>query len=108
MSSASLQAAVIDELRRHDRDHCDVPTLRELRLAVGCSAAELAGAVQALRYQGKLAFDRLELSNSMKFAVGNTSAASEGEATEGAFGLRLALTCFRAPAGRNSPIGWML
>jgi hypothetical protein len=28
--------------------------MRELRLAIDCSAAELAGAVQALRYQGKL------------------------------------------------------
>jgi hypothetical protein len=34
----------------------------------GCTPAELAGAVQALRYAGKLAWDSLELSDSMRAA----------------------------------------
>jgi DNA-directed RNA polymerase subunit L len=63
MSSAVLQQSVIDELRLCAGGA--IPTMRELRLAIDCSAAELAGAVQALRYGGKLKWDALELSPSM-------------------------------------------
>jgi hypothetical protein len=61
--SALVQLAVIDELRLCAGG--TEPTMRELRLAIGCSAAELAGAVQSLRYQGKIAWDSLALSPSM-------------------------------------------
>lgn len=64
----AIEARVVAELRR-------VPasatiTAAELRRRVAaevgaCSSAELAAAVQALRYQGKLSWDRLSLSPSM-------------------------------------------
>jgi hypothetical protein len=59
VSSAAIQAAVIAQLRVRPLSK------GELRAVIGCTAVELAGAVQALRYQGKLAWDRLELSPSM-------------------------------------------
>jgi hypothetical protein len=59
MSAAAIQHAVIEQLRVRPLSK------GELRAIVGCSAAELAGAIQALRYQGKLAWDRLELAPSM-------------------------------------------
>jgi hypothetical protein len=61
--SARLQQLLVDELRPCAGG--TAPTMRELRLALDCSAAEVAAAVQALRYQGKLALDALELSPSM-------------------------------------------
>jgi hypothetical protein len=46
------------------------PNMREIRLAIAaelgsCTPAELGGAIQSLRYQGKLHWDRLALSASM-------------------------------------------
>jgi hypothetical protein len=73
-SAAAVQAAVIDELRLCSGGK--PPTMRELRLAIGdCSAAAIAAAVQTLRYQGKVAWDALDLSESMK------SAGDEGKST---------------------------
>jgi hypothetical protein len=46
----------------------------------GCTPPELAGAVQSLRYQGKLAWDRLELSDSMRSAGFSLFPAEEGGA----------------------------
>lgn len=42
------------------------PDMAKIRVAVGCSAIELRAAVQTLRYQGKLAWDRIALSASMR------------------------------------------
>jgi hypothetical protein len=60
----------IIEVLRDPRAHPPSITLRSLREWVAasagdCSAAELAAAVQALRYQGKLHWDRFELAPSM-------------------------------------------
>lgn len=72
-----MQQAVIDELRLCAGGAA--PTMRELRLAVDCSAAELAAAVQSLRYQGKLEWDRLELRESMKSAGAPPAAEGAGD-----------------------------
>lgn len=76
--SAKIQQDVIDELRL-----CvggTAPTKAELRTAIGCTAGEIAAAVQSLRYQGKVSWDRLELSPSM---LAGTEA-REGEPAAGA------------------------
>jgi hypothetical protein len=73
VSSAAVQEALVAELRKLTADA--KPNMREIRVAIGCGPAELAAAVQALRYQGKLAWDSLDLSESMK------SAGDEGKST---------------------------
>lgn len=84
MSSAQLQAAVIEALR--GRVPGEAPwTMRDVRFAVGCSAAEAAAAVQALRYQGKIAWGALELSPSMVAQSGGeepSTQSSSGAALE--------------------------
>jgi hypothetical protein len=63
----AVEVRIVAELRRLAGN---VPNMAELRHLVEaelgqCSPAGFAGAVQALRYQGKLSWDRLELSPSM-------------------------------------------
>lgn len=76
--------AVLRELRD------EVLTLKAVRPLVaerinGCSPAELAGAVQSLRYQGKLSWTALELSASMIETAGVApSSPAEGAALAGA------------------------
>jgi hypothetical protein len=59
VSSAAVQDALLEQLRQGKINK------GEIRAAIGCSAAELAGAIQALRYAGKVKWECLELSPSM-------------------------------------------
>lgn len=66
--SGAVQDALILQLRRLPASA--KPNMREIRLAIAadlgaCSPAELAGAIQSLRYQGKLSWDALALAPSM-------------------------------------------
>lgn len=61
----AIEARLVAELRAGN-----ARTSAEIRAAIAaelgqCTPAELAGAIQSLRYQGKVAWDRLELSPSM-------------------------------------------
>lgn len=67
-------------------------TLKGLRASVaerleGCSAAELAAAVQSLRYAGKLTWGALELSDSMKSESGGSAHPPPTEGPEDSGGI---------------------
>jgi hypothetical protein len=72
--SAAIQQKIVEQLR--------VRPLSKgaLRAIIGCSPAELAASVQSLRYQGKLAWDALELSPSMIEQDAAPCAAGDGSA----------------------------
>jgi hypothetical protein len=59
----TIECALVDELRLCAGGKA--PTMSELRRQVDCTAAELSEVIQALRFQGKLQWDRLALSPSM-------------------------------------------
>ena len=94
-----VEQALVAELRRQRAFHLAAPNqanrgaaggkpnMREIRLAIaaetgGCTPAELAAAVQSLRYAGKIAWDAIALSDSMitNGAEQETPAAPEGGA----------------------------
>jgi hypothetical protein len=68
LARKGLEVALVEQLRRLPAGA--KPNMREIRLALvceigSCTPAELAGAVQSLRYQGKLEWGSLSLSPSM-------------------------------------------
>lgn len=63
LARKGVELALVEQLRRLPPG--TKPNMREIRLGIGCTRAELAGAVQSLRYQGKPEWDRLALSPSM-------------------------------------------
>jgi len=92
------------ELRIVEAMRLGAASLSAIREATGLKAAEVSAAVQAMRYQGKVAFGRLELSPSMMVeAVKKTLPRSEQEQDSAAAAAREASPGHAAEAGRDVP-----
>lgn len=84
MSPRAIADGLVAELRKVPVG--GKPHMGEIRRAIGCSQAELGWAVQALRMQGKLAWDRLELRPSMRSEEQDPAAAGDHPAGAGGSG----------------------